>query len=110
VPLVGGQTWGIKISPIPKLKLPRLAAGGVVSPSAGGSMVTVAEAGRPERVEPLDQNGLSKRDKVLIDKLSGGGAGGINITVNPSQGMDEHELAANISRILGFQLRAGGIA
>lgn len=110
VPFVGGQTWGIKIPPIPKVKLPRLAAGGVVSPSAGGSMVTVAEAGRPERVEPLDQNGLSKRDKVLIDKLSNGGAGGVNITVNPSQGMDENELAANISRILGFQLRAGGIA
>jgi phage-related protein len=110
VPLVGGQTWGIKLSPIPKFKLPRLADGGVVSPSAGGTIAQIAEAGRPERVEPLDQNGLSKRDKVLIDKLSGGGAGGINITVNPSQGMDEHELAANISRILGFQLRAGGIA
>ena len=110
VPGVGGQTWGIKLAHIPKFKLPRLAAGGVVSPSAGGTIAQIAEAGRPERVEPLDQNGLSKRDKVLIDALSGGAAGGVNITVNPSKGMDEHELAANISRILGFQLRAGGIA
>jgi len=110
VPFVGGQTWGINIPKLAKVKLPRLAEGGVVSPSAGGTLAQIAEAGRPERVEPLDENGLSKRDKVLIDALSSGQAGGININVNPSQGMDETELASNISRILGFQLRAGGIA
>lgn len=109
VPLVGGQTWGIKLDKIARFKLPRLAEGGVVSPSVGGSLVNVAEAGRPERIEPLDENGMSKRDKVLMDAFAqGNGGGGVNITVNPSAGMDEVELSNLVSRQLAYQLRAGG--
>jgi hypothetical protein len=70
----------------------------------GGTIARIGEAGRPERVEPLDPNGLSKRDKAIIDRLSGGG---VQITVNPSAGMDERELAALVSRQLAFQLRKG---
>ena len=70
-------------------------------------LATIGEAGRPERVEPLDPDGLSKRDRAMIAMLSGGGAGGINITVNPSPGMDERELASLVSRQLAFQLRKG---
>ena len=99
----------IAIGVIPRVKLPRLAKGGVVSPSVGGSLVNVAEAGRPERIEPLDENGMSKRDKAMIAALSGGGGGGVNITVNPSPGMNETELANIVSRQLAFQLRAGGV-
>lgn len=84
-----------------------LAEGGIVYPSMGGTIARIAEAGRPERVEPLDPDGLSKRDKAMIQMLSGGAVGGINITVNPSPGMDERELANLVSRQLAFQLRKG---
>jgi hypothetical protein len=42
----------------------------------------------------------------MIEMLAGP-AGGINITVNPSAGMDERELAALVSRQLAFQMRKG---
>jgi hypothetical protein len=83
-----------------------LALGGIVPATSGGMLAMVGEAGRPERVEPLDPDGLSKRDKAMIDYLSAG-AGGVNITVNPSPGMDERELANLVSRQLAFQLRKG---
>ena len=96
-----------EIATIPLLKIPRLAKGGVVMPSAGGSLVNVAEAGRAERIEPLDENGLSKRDKALISALSGGSGGGPTINVYPSAGMDERELASMVSRRLAFEIRKG---
>jgi hypothetical protein len=83
-----------------------LAKGGIVPATSGGTLAMIGEAGRPERVEPLDPDGLSKRDKAMIEMLAGP-AGGINITVNPSAGMDERELAALVSRQLAFQLRKG---
>lgn len=95
------------ISEIPQLRIPRLAKGGVVMPSAGGSLVNVAEAGRAERIEPLDENGLSKRDKALISALSGGSGGGATINVYPSAGMDERELANMVSRRIAFEIRKG---
>jgi hypothetical protein len=110
VPLIGGRSIGFNVPQIPRIAIPRLAEGGVVAPSMGGTMAIVAEAGRPERIEPLDENGLSKRDKAMIQYLSGGMGGGINIVVNPSQGMDENELAAIISRRLSHELRRGATA
>jgi phage-related protein len=87
-----------------------LAKGGVVMPSPGGTLALIGEAGRPERVEPLDPDGLSKRDKALISMMTGGTTGGgITINVNPSPGMDEVELASLVSRQLAFQLRAGSV-
>lgn len=84
-----------------------LAKGGIIAPSAGGTLARIAEAGRPERVEPLDPSGLSRRDRAMIEMLAGPAGGAINITVNPSPGMDERELAALVSRQLAFQLRKG---
>jgi hypothetical protein len=52
---------------------------------------------------------MSKRDKAMIAALSNGSGAGVNITVNPSPGMNETELANIVSRQLAFQLRAGGI-
>jgi hypothetical protein len=86
--------------------IPRLALGGIVPATNNGTLAMIGEAGRPERVEPLDPDGLSKRDKAMIDYMSAG-AGGINITVNPSPGMDERELANLVSRQLAFQMRKG---
>jgi hypothetical protein len=83
-----------------------LALGGIVPATPGGILARIGEGGRAERVEPLDATGLSKRDRAIITMLAGG-QGGINITVNPSPGMDEVELASLVSRQLALQLRRG---
>jgi phage-related protein len=108
----GAKSISFHIDPVSKIKLPRLAKGGTVMPSPGGSLVNIAEAGRPERVEPLDSNGLSARDKAMIDLLSKGkssNATPIQMNIYPSAGMDEKDLAAIVSRTLAFELRKGGI-
>ena len=97
--ILGGGTVGF-----PPIK--ELAQGGIISPSAGGTLARIAEAGRPERVEPLDPDGLSKRDKAMIDYMGGAGKG-VTIVVNPSAGMDERELAAIVSRQLSYAMRKG---
>jgi hypothetical protein len=91
------------------ISIPGLAEGGTVMPRAGGTIVRVAEAGRPERVEPLDDRGLSRRDYAMMTALSGSRGGGINITVNPSPGMDERELASIVSRRISHEIRKGAI-
>ena len=67
-------------------------------------LARIGEAGRPERVEPLDPDGLSKRDKAMIGLLSGNG---MTVNVYPSPGMDERELAALVSRQIAYSLRKG---
>jgi hypothetical protein len=86
-----------------------MAEGGVVKPSRYGTLAVIGEAGRSERVEPLDPNGLSNRDKAMINMMSGGGGGGTTINVYPSPGMDERQLADMVSKKLAFQMRKGGI-
>ena len=88
--------------------IPEFAEGGIVYPSGQGTLARVAEAGRPERIEPLDPDGLSKRDKAMIKLLSGGQGAGMTVNVYPSPGMDETELASLVSRQIAFQLRRGG--
>lgn len=103
---IGGFKVGSFQVPKVELKLPNLAKGGIVMAQPGGTIARIAEAGRPERIEPLDPDGLSKRDKAMISMLSGGSGNTIN--VYPSQGMNESELASIISRQIAFQLRRGG--
>jgi hypothetical protein len=86
---------------------PRMAEGGVVYPSNGGTMVTVAEVGRPERIEPLDPNGLSERDKAMIQELSGGS--GVEVNVYAAPGMDINELTRAISRQMAMEIKRGAI-
>jgi len=101
VPVIGGKEFKVP-------NIPKLAEGGVVPATRGGMAAVIGEGGRPERVEPLDRDGLSQRDRAIISMLSGGkGTSEINITVNPSPGMDEVELAALVSRQISFQLRRG---
>jgi phage-related protein len=89
--------------------IPLLAQGGVVKATPGGVNAIIGEAGRNERVEPLDSNGLSQRDKAIIHELAtkmGGSSGaGQTFNVYPSQGMDERELASLVSRRLAFMQR-----
>jgi hypothetical protein len=83
------------------------AKGGIVPATPGGMLARIGEAGRAERVEPLDPDGLSKRDKAMIQMLSGGAGGGTTINVYPSQGMNESELAEIVSRKIAFAMRKG---
>jgi phage-related protein len=113
VPFIGGKEVGFNLGKLANVKLPRiqLAEGGTVYPSAGGTIAQIAEAGRPERVEPLDPSGLSKRDRAMIEMLSGGGAGSsITVNVYPSAGMDERDLAEKVSRQLQLMMRKGATA
>jgi phage-related protein len=86
------------------LKIPKLARGGVVYPGMGGAgtLAMIAEAGRPERVEPLDAQGLSQRDRAIIAEIAGmyGNPRGKDMTINvhPSPGMDERALAYMVNR------------
>jgi hypothetical protein len=106
---IGGAVVMGRTLPSFTLGFPQLAQGGVVSPSRGGTLAVIGEAGRSERVEPLDPQGLSKRDRAMIQMLAGGSTGAGNvINVYPSQGMNESELASIISRQIAFQLRRGG--
>jgi hypothetical protein len=105
----GGE---VEIGIIPKISLARLAKGGVVPATPGGTLAQIGEAGRPERVEPLDANGMSKRDRYMVDLINKQGTSApsgapINITVNPAAGMNERELASLVSRELAFQMRKG---
>ncbi len=92
------------------LKFPGLAKGGVVAARPGGTLAVIGEAGRAERVEPLDSNGLSKRDVAMINLLSGGvGGEGLVVNVYPSPGMNEVEIASIVSREISFQMRRGSL-
>jgi hypothetical protein len=105
--VIGGfKVLGVTI-PRVELGFPRLAEGGIIPASPGGTMAVIGEAGRPERVEPLDADGLSKRDKAMIDYMSGGTGRGITLNVYPSAGMDERELADLVSRKLAQTMRRG---
>jgi hypothetical protein len=87
----------------------KLAKGGTVMPSTGGSIVNVAEAGKPERIEPLAPNGLSSRDVAIIEKLSGKSGGGntIQINVYGTPGMDINDLADQVGRKVAFNIGRG---
>jgi hypothetical protein len=98
---------GSDIQEIREILPVNFAKGGIVFPSQGGTLARVAEAGRPERIEPLDPDGLSKRDKAMINLLTKGGTAGATFNIYPSQGMDEVELASMISRQIAFQTRRG---
>lgn len=95
-----------------KINIPKLAQGGIVMPRNGGTLAQIAEAGRPERVEPLDPDGLSKRDKALIEMMikNLGGAQGTptQVIVNPAPRMDEREIGHVAAREIAWAQRRGG--
>jgi len=105
---IGGFKIGTFQVPKVDIRIPKLAEGGIIPARAGGTMALIGEAGQAERVEPLDANGLSKRDKAMIDYMTGGGSGkAVTVNVYPSAGMDERELANLVSRQLAYQMRRG---
>jgi ABC-type transporter Mla subunit MlaD len=49
----------------------KLAAGGLISPSSSGTLALLAEAGRAERVTPLDSNGFTPAERQILAALQG---------------------------------------
>lgn len=92
-----GGTINLKIPTVPTVKIPKLANGGIVNPSLGGSLVNVAEAGKPEAIIPLNRNG----------SMPGSGAT-INLTVNAGLGSNGATIAQDIIKTLKTYERANG--
>lgn len=70
-----GGAINVKVPTVKKVKIPKLAEGGIVMPRPGGVIANLAEAGKPEAVIPLD-------------RLGSMGGRPINITVNAGMGTD----------------------
>lgn len=90
----------------------KLAQGGVARATPGGVLSVIAEAGHNERVEPLDSEGMSKRDRAMLGMIqaameSRGNVGGDNFHVYPAPGMDEAALAAMVSRRVAWRRSVG---
>jgi phage-related protein len=68
---------------IPKIsEIPKLASGGIVKPKTGGTLALLAEAGKSERVEPLDNSGMSARDRLILDAIKNSTGKEVHVTVN----------------------------
>jgi hypothetical protein len=57
IAIATGGAIDLNIPTLSKVSIPRLAEGGVVMPSPGGSIVNVAEGGQAEAIIPLDRFG-----------------------------------------------------
>jgi murein DD-endopeptidase MepM/ murein hydrolase activator NlpD len=90
----------------------RLAKGGVVAPSVGGTMAMIAEAGKSERVTPLDREGFTPAERQMLETLQasvgGSGGGGDIYNVHPAPGMNEAHLADMVARRVSWKRRRGG--
>jgi murein DD-endopeptidase MepM/ murein hydrolase activator NlpD len=90
----------------------RLAKGGIVPATPGGVLSVIGEAGRNERVEPLDPRGMSNRDRAMIDLIqqavnSGQANRGDTFHVHPAPGMNEEQLASMVSRRVAWRRSVG---
>jgi hypothetical protein len=57
----------LHVNPIPDVKLPKLAKGGIVMPSRGGTNVTVGEGGKAEAIIPLNgRNGFGNTVNIYV--------------------------------------------
>jgi Phage-related minor tail protein len=92
-----GGAVNLKVPTVPTVKIPKLANGGIVNPTLGGSLVNVAEAGKPEAIIPLNRNG----------SMPGSGAT-INVTVNAGLGSNGANIAQEIVKTLKTYERANG--
>lgn len=80
----------------------KLARGGVAKATTGGILSVIAEAGKNERVEPLDNNGMSKRDREIMKLFAANGKGG-DMTVNVNNPAPER---ASVSVAKGIRSKA----
>lgn len=81
-------------------KIPHLAQGATVLPKPGGTLAVLAEAGRPESVV---DTGLLNR--ALEEGIGGNGQGGVQLIVQPSEGMSEETIGQVAANKLNALLR-----
>jgi len=61
----------LHVNPIPDVKLPKLAKGGIVMPSPGGTNVTVGEGGKAEAIIPLNgRNGFGNTINIYVQSAN----------------------------------------
>jgi hypothetical protein len=97
IAIATGGAIDLNIPTIPKVSIPRLAEGGVVLPSPGGSLVNVAEAGQAEAIIPLDRFG----------GMTGGTTNNYNINVTAGVG-DPAAIGQQIVTYIKKFERSGG--
>jgi murein DD-endopeptidase MepM/ murein hydrolase activator NlpD len=88
----------------------KLAHGGVVAPSASGTMALLAEAGHHERVTPLDSEGFTPAERRMLEALEsnlGRSGGGDQYHVHPAPGMNEAAIADMVMRRAAWKRRRG---
>jgi hypothetical protein len=61
--------------------IPVFAKGGYVQATRGGMLGLIGEGGRTERIEPLDNRGLSDRDRDIINRLDALAESSISVRV-----------------------------
>jgi murein DD-endopeptidase MepM/ murein hydrolase activator NlpD len=86
------------------------ALGGVAQATPGGVLSLLAEAGKSERVTPLDNQGFTPAERAMLERLEatlGGGGNGDTYHVHPTPGMDETALADKVSRRVAWNRRRG---
>lgn len=90
---------GIEVGEIPHVSIPRLAKGGVVQRSRGGTLATIGEGRYDEAVIPLSPQ--------VLAQIGGGGSGGrpVEMTVQASPGMDEAVIGQVAAEKLNWKLR-----
>jgi hypothetical protein len=92
-----GGAVNIKVPTVSNVKIPKLADGGIVMPSFGGSLVNVAEAGVPEAIIPLNRLGSM-----------GGGGATINLTINAGLGTNGASIGKDIINTIKTYERTNG--
>ena len=87
---------------------------------ASGGFVSGAGTARSDSIPAMLSNGeyvinarATAQNRTLLDAINSNKtvatAPTINMVVNPSAGMDEKALAAEVSRVLAFEIRRGGL-
>jgi hypothetical protein len=84
-----------------------LAKGGVARATSGGVPAIIAEAGRDERVEPLDNEGMSKRDKAIMRAVAAAAGGKGSMTINVNNPEPERASTSVAKAIRGRSIASG---
>lgn len=99
IAIATGGAIDLNIPTISRVSIPRLAEGGLVMPSPGGSLVNVAEAGQAEAIIPLDRLG----------GLGGGTTNHYNINVAAGVGDPQAIGQQIVAYIKKFERSAGPV-
>lgn len=105
-------------TPVPGTVKPK--DGGFISKFAFGGYVAGAGTARSDSIPAMISNGeyvvnarATAQNRTLLDAINSNKevsmAPNISVTVNPSAGMDERALAAQVSRLIAFEIRKGSI-